>query len=552
MAQQGERVHESVTAGGVPGPLEPLTFFLDPIPLKSPGPGRFNPTSDDERNPRARHMAAQDVLRDLEILFQSRYGLIHIETNEAERALSLLQHVADRISTPLFTWSLIEGIHRVGWEGSIFETKEPRKAMAHVAAADIPAIYHFHDVGAHLESDEIFRAQLKAAAGKLEEMDGAIVLTGTDLVLPPDLDPMAATVVLPAPGEEEYRHLLANLLRDLGHRQYVEVNLSREELAGLMKHLSGLTLLEAEKVLTKAIIEDHRLTSEDIRHVIDAKKAVVEREGLLEYYPVEQTMAQVADLVSLKTWLGKRKNVIKHPLKAEEFGLTFPRGVLLLGVPGCGKSLCAKAVASEWNLPLLKFDTSNLYNKYIGESEKNFKRAIRAAERMAPVVLWIDELEKAFAQGGTEDGGVSQRILGSFLSWMQDRRTEVFIVATANAIEKLPPEFLRKGRFDEIFFVDLPDAPTRLEIFRIHLSARGQEAGAFDLERLSRGSDGFTGSEIEEVVVSGLYTAFSLEHPLTTEDLLREVAGTVPLSVTMAEKIASLRAWAETRTVPAN
>jgi SpoVK/Ycf46/Vps4 family AAA+-type ATPase len=497
-------------------------------------------------------MPKQDVLRDLELLFQSRYGLIHIETDESDRALSLLQHVADRISTPLFTWSRIEGIKRVGWKGGIFETKEAPKALAHVAAADIPAIYHFHGVGNHLESDDLFRAQVKAGAKKLEAMDGAIVLTGTGLVFPPELDAMAATVVLPAPGQEEYRSLLANLLRDLSHRQYVEVNLSKEEMAGLLKHLSGMTLLEAEKILTKAIIEDHRLTSEDIRHVIEAKKAVVEREGLLEYYPVEQTMASVADLVNLKAWLAKRRNVITNPLKAEEFGLSFPRGVLLLGVPGCGKSLCAKAVATEWALPLLKFDTSNLYNKYIGESEKNFKRAIRAAERMAPVVLWIDELEKAFATGGTEDGGVSQRILGSFLNWMQDRKGEVFIVATANEIERLPPEFLRKGRFDEIFFVDLPDAETRREIFRIHLESRGQDAEAFRLEQLSRETEGFTGSEIEEVVVSGLYTAFSEGQALSTEDLEREVGGTVPLSVTMAEKISALRGWASGRTVSAN
>jgi hypothetical protein len=497
-------------------------------------------------------MPPQDVLRDLELLFQSRYGLIHMDTDEADRALSLLQHVADRISTPLFTWSRIEGIRRVGWTGSIFETKEARKAMAHVTAANIPAIYHFHGVRQHLETDDVFLAQLMAGVKKLESLAGAIVFTGSDLILPPDLDPMAATVILPSPGEEEYRSLLGNLLRDLSHRQYVEVNLSKEETAGLLKHLSGLTLMEAEKILTKAIIEDHRLTPEDIRHVIDAKKAVVEREGLLEYYPVEQTLANVADLTCLKGWLAKRKNVVANPVKAGEFGLSFPRGVLLLGVPGCGKSLCAKAVASEWGLPLLKFDTSNLYNKYIGESEKNFKRAIRAAERMAPVVLWIDELEKAFAVGGTEDGGVSQRILGSFLNWMQDRKGEVFIVATANEIERLPPEFLRKGRFDEIFFVDLPDGETRREIFRIHLAARGQDPEVFDLEYLSRESEDFTGSEIEEVVVSGLYTAFSDNQNLTTQDLEREIRETVPLSVTMAEKVGALRAWAETRTVRAN
>jgi SpoVK/Ycf46/Vps4 family AAA+-type ATPase len=497
-------------------------------------------------------MPTNDVLRDLQLLFQSRYGLLHIDTEEEGRALSLLQHVADRISVPLFTWTRIKGISRVDLEGSIFETKEPGKAMAHVAAADIPAIYHFNGITEHLQQDEVFRAHLKAGAKKLEEMDGAIVLTGGAIPFPPDLDPMVATVVLPGPGEEEYRELLSNLLRDLSQRQFVNVELSKGEMAGLLRHLSGLTLMEAEKILTKAIIEDGRLTAEDIRHVIEAKKAVVEREGLLEYYPVEQTLADIADLATLKRWLAKRRSVIANPLRAEEFGLTFPRGVLLLGVPGCGKSLSAKAVSREWGLPLLKFDTSNLYNKYIGESEKNFKRAIRAAERMSPVVLWIDELEKAFAVGGTEDGGVSQRILGSFLSWMQDRKGEVFIVATANDIERLPPEFLRKGRFDEIFFVDLPDRDTRREIFRIHLLSRGQSYTAFDLEQLAFETDGFSGSEIEEVVVSGLYTAFSGDSDLTTEDLRREVGGTVPLSVTMGEKVAALRKWAQGRTVSAN
>ena len=497
-------------------------------------------------------MPNKDVLRDLQLLFQSRYGLLYIETEEEDRALSLLHHVADRISVPLFTWNRIRGITRVDLQGSIFDTKEPGKAVAHVAAADIPAIYHFHGIGGHLEEDEVLRAHLKAATKKLEELKGAVVLTGSEILFPPDIDPLVATVVLPGPGEEEYRDLLSNLIRDLSHRQYVEVSLTREEMAGLLKHLSGLTLLEAEKILTKAIIEDHRLTAEDIGHVIDAKKAVVEREGLLEYYPVEQTLADIADLATLKGWLAKRRNVVSNPVKAGEFGLSFPRGVLLLGVPGCGKSLSAKAVAREWGLPLLKFDTSNLYNKYIGESEKNFKRAIRAAERMAPVVLWIDELEKAFAAGGTEDGGVSQRILGSFLSWMQDRKGEVFIVATANDIERLPPEFLRKGRFDEIFFVDLPDLATRREIFRIHLESRGQPASDFELGGLAEETEGFSGSEIEEVVVSGLYTAFSDEKDLTTDALRIEVAGTVPLSVTMGERIDALRRWARGRTVPAN
>ena len=259
----------------------------------------------------------------------------------------------------------------------------------------------------------------------------------------------------------------------------------------------------------------------------------------------------IADLRSLKAWLAKRKAVVTQPERAEEFGLDFPRGVLLLGVPGCGKSLSAKAVAAEWHMPLLKLDPSNLYNKYIGESERNFKRAMRTVEQIAPVVLWIDELEKAFATGG-EDGGVSQRVLGSFLTWMQDRNGDVFVVATANDISRLPAEFLRKGRFDEIFFVDLPDAATRAEIFRIHLTNRGQDSSAFHLETLGAATDGYSGSEIEEVVVSSLYTAFSTSAELTMELLLSEAEGTVPLSVSRAEHVEELRAWARERARPAN
>ncbi|HRN54753.1 MAG TPA: AAA family ATPase, partial [Gemmatimonadaceae bacterium] len=226
--------------------------------------------------------------------------------------------------------------------------------------------------------------------------------------------------------------------------------------------------------------------------------------------------------------------------------------VLLLGVPGCGKSLFAKAVASEWGLPLLKLDPANLYDKYIGDSEKNFKRAMRTAERMAPIVLWIDELEKAFAAGGDADGGVSKRVFGTFLSWLQDRQGDVFVIATSNDIAQLPPEFIRKGRFDEVFFVDLPREAARTEIFRIHLRKRSQDPARFDLAALAKSCDGFSGAEIEQAVVGALYGAFSSGTALTTEQLLAEIAATRPLSGTMWEKISELREWASTRTVAAD
>ena len=494
----------------------------------------------------------KDALHDLELLFRARHGLIHLDTAEEERAEGLLAHVADRLGIPFFTWSRSQGISRADLQSPIYETEEPGKAIQHVAVARVDGVYHFRSLLGSLAGKDLLISLLRDAAKNLEQFRGAIVVTGDEPGLPSALRDIAAHVMLPGPSDEEFSEMLTRLVRDISKRQHVEISLSKDEHSSLVRHLSGLTLMEAEKVLTKAIIEDGSLGVADIQRVIAAKTKVVEREGLLEYYPTEATMAEVADLVTLKAWLRKRKAVIQEPTRAAEFGLGFPKGVLLLGVPGCGKSLSAKAVASEWTLPLLKLDPSNLYNKYVGESESNFKRAMKAAERMAPVVLWIDELEKAFASGGGEDGGVSQRILGTFLSWMQDRQGDVFVVATANDIQALPPEFLRKGRFDEIFFVDLPDGETRGEVFRIHLNQRGHAPERFDLLRLANESTGFSGSEIEEVVVSALYTAFSDGSSLDTEALSVEIAGTKPLSVTMGEKISAMRQWAEGRAVRAN
>jgi len=493
-----------------------------------------------------------DALNDIELLIRSRYGLIYLDTPEEDRAGVLLAHIADRLGVPLFTWTRSKGLSRSDLDEMVYESPDPTKAITHVLAARQDAVYHFRSFAHLLENNDLLLSLVRDATQSMEGLKGVLVLTGEGIDLPGPLKELAAHVTLPGPSDREFRDLLASLVEDISKAQHVQVELSREETTTLVKHLSGLTLMEAQKILTKAIIEDGALSSSDIEHVVEAKRRVVEREGLLEYYPAQASMAKIADLVTLKAWLAKRRAVVKEPERAEQFGLTFPRGVLLLGVPGCGKSLSAKAVASEWDLPLLKLDPSNLYNKFIGESESNFKRAMRAAERMAPVVLWIDELEKAFASGGGEDGGVSQRILGSFLSWMQERAGDVFVVATANDIQSLPPEFLRKGRFDEIFFVDLPDRETRAEIFQIHLDSRGHASQSFDLGTLAEATDGFSGSEIEEVVVSALYTAFSNDTPLDTVAVMHEVASTKPLSVTMGEKIQAMRDWARGRAVRAN
>jgi SpoVK/Ycf46/Vps4 family AAA+-type ATPase len=333
----------------------------------------------------------------------------------------------------------------------------------------------------------------------------------------------------------------------------VTVELTPQDRTRLVQNLQGLTLVEAEKIITRQIVQDGFLRPKDIEGVIAAKRQAIQQDGLLEYYPPEFGLDQIAGLKGLKTWLGKRRSVVTDPQRAVDFGLRFPKGILLLGVPGCGKSMCAKAVATEWGLPLLKLDPANLYDKYIGDSEKNFKRALQTAERMAPVILWIDELEKAFAQGGDEaDGGVSRRVFGSFLAWLQERRGDVFVVATSNDVSRLPPEFIRKGRFDEVFFVDLPVPQVRESIFDIHLARRRQHSSKFDLAKLSAATDGFSGAEIEESVVAGLFTAFSANQPLNTDTLLAEIGNTRPLAQTMTEKIGELRAWAAERTVNAD
>jgi AAA+ superfamily predicted ATPase len=504
-----------------------------------------------KENPQTEQCTSPDVLRELNLLIKSHYGLIWFKTADDDRAHTLLSHLADSLGLSFFTWKLTQGLKRTDIDGAVYMTAEPKSALDHVISSKYPAIYLFQGLG-HFLNDVGVAARLEEVAREFSSLNGAMIITGEDINIPEGIRALLAEVAMPIPQRKEYEELLKNIIRDINAKIKVKIEISTPDLNRLMNNLSGLTLLEAEKILTRSIIEDGSLNAKDIQRVIDAKRAVVEKDGLLEYYPQESGMSEIADMATLKAWLGKRKMIINEPERAVSFGLTFPKGILLLGVPGSGKSLCAKAVSMEWGLPLLKMDPSNLYNKYIGESERNFKRAMTTAEKMSPVILWIDEIEKAFASGGSEDGGVSQRILGTFLSWMQDRKGDVFVVATANDVEKLPPEFLRKGRFDEIFFVDLPDDESRAAIFSIHIRKRGKDPETFNIQDLAALSEGFSGAEIEQTVVSALYGAFSQNCELSDELLKTEILKTRPLSVIRAEHIEKLRQWALSRTVNAH
>jgi SpoVK/Ycf46/Vps4 family AAA+-type ATPase len=329
------------------------------------------------------------------------------------------------------------------------------------------------------------------------------------------------------------------------------VTLSRSDAEGIVGDLQGLTMFEAERAIARALVEDNALTAEDRPRIRETKKTLVEGGGLLEFVPSPGGLEQLGGLEKLKKWIATRR--VGFLPEAGAPPLDPPKGILLIGVQGCGKSVAAKAVAATWGLPLLSLDAGKLLAPYIGESERNLREALRRVERMAPCVLWVDEIEKAFATGGSaeSDGGVSRRLVGTLLTWMQERASRVFIVATANSVSELPPEMMRKGRVDEVFFVDLPEPPARREIFRLHLARRGEDPARFDLDALARESAGFSGAEIEQAIVSALYEARSGRFPLDTSAILVTMRSTRPLSVLRAESIGALRSWAAGRCVQA-
>lgn len=376
-----------------------------------------------------------------------------------------------------------------------------------------------------------------------------LVLCSPALELPLELRKLAARYSLRLPNEEELRDCVRETFQELGQGRRLRFGLQQEELRQLIHNLAGMTLSEARRLVASCLLDDDVLDAADLPRTLAAKKEELERSSVLELYANDR-FAALGGLGSLKDWL--RRFRVGFGERARELGLHPPRGVLLVGVQGCGKSLAAKAIAREWGLPLARLDPSRLFDKYVGESERNLRTALETAEALAPLVLWIDEIEKVFAHGGAAeaDAGLSRRLFGTFLTWMQERQGAVFIAATANGLSSIPPELLRKGRFDEIFFIDLPNPEARREIFTIHLRLRKQDPQTFDLEALAQAAEGFSGAEIEQAVVASLYGLLAEGAPhLTDERLLAEIRATVPLARARAEEIAELRETARERFV---
>jgi hypothetical protein len=489
------------------------------------------------------------AVHDLKSLVLSFHSLIVIETGEEDRVRALMAEVATDLRLPMLEWSVTQGLSRV--HGHAVEgTQDAVSVLQHIRTkVDFDAIFLLKDLSPHLANANAART-LRELAQKLESTRSAIVLTGDPVELPREIEGMAIRFELELPDEEELRQVVRAALDAMGRRQQIRVDLSREEAQQLVRALSGLTVNQARQVICQAIVEDGALTASDIQSVIKSKGDIVQRGSVLEFFPAEENKFEIGGFARLKTWLENAR--VGFSSEARALNLEPPRGVLIVGVQGCGKSLAAKFIAREWGLPLLKLDAGRLYEKYIGDSEKNFRRATTMAAAMAPVVLWIDEIEKAFAQANTadSDGGLSQRLFGSFLTWLQEKRAEVFVVGAANDVMRLPPELLRKGRFDEIFFVDLPSAEERVSILTIHLRLRHQDPQRFDLAGLVDATEGFSGAEIERAVISALYRALQKRTAPTTEMILEAIGSTVPLSVSRREDIARIRELAHGRFTP--
>ncbi len=487
-----------------------------------------------------------DRQRDLELILRSRMPIIVIETRDEQRMLDLLRSIT--MDTPLFRWTVTDGLQRLDIElEPQLHNSEPVEALRHIRAVKKPGCYALLDFHPYLQ-DPVNIRLMKDICVRFREIPRQLILISHKVELPKELESFTARFDMALPTEKAREKIVRRVAK-----AYVEENpgsrvqTDPKAFQLLIQNLAGLTDYDTEKLARNAIFQDGAISKSDLPNVMQAKYELLNRGGILHFEYDTAKFSDVGGLKKLKHWLTLRKPAFLNKSTANH--LDTPKGILLIGVQGCGKSLAAKATAGVFGLPLLRLDFANLFNKYHGETEKNLRQSLKTADVMAPCVLWIDEIEKGLAGRGGETG-TTQRVLGSFLTWMAEKTSRVFVVATANDISSLPPELVRKGRFDELFFVDLPSADIRQKIFSIHLSMRDQDCQKFALADVAAAAKGFSGAEIEQAIVSALYAAHAQDSELTTTHLLAELERTKPLSIVMAEKVSNLRLWANGRTVP--
>jgi AAA+ superfamily predicted ATPase len=507
----------------------------------------------------------------LKILINSSTPIVVMETVEELRALSLVHSACSDLSLALFEWTVADGLVRSGISAAtlplspsrpslsdaaasprtaMYNTLDPVQALANLETMTLEAVFVLKDFHRHMDNPVVIR-RLRDVGQKFSANRRTLILTAPAIEMPPELVSLVEFLDLPLPDRDRLREIIRETYTRMAGTHTLKLQLDATGVDAMAANLRGLTEEAAERAISQTIVGRLALSPDCITDVLEAKKALLKRSEMLEFVDSTDTMSSVGGLDNLKRWLEQRRGAWDDG--AEKFGLDPPKGVIILGTQGCGKSLCARAVAGEWKLPLVKFDTAAVYDKFIGETEKRIQKVFQVAEGLAPCVLWIDELEKVFAGSGPDsasaDAGVSSRLLASFLSWMQDRKPAVFVAATCNNVTVLPPELIRKGRFDELFFVDLPSVVERKQIFAIQLTKRKRKAADYDLDRVAIAAKGFSGAEIESAVQTALYAAFARKQELSNDDLLTALSSTVPLSITRAEEIAELREWAKDRAV---
>jgi AAA+ superfamily predicted ATPase len=472
----------------------------------------------------------------LDIYLRARFTLIVLVTSEEERALETIKEVCEQTRRPCQTWDVADGFQTLIGKGAPPSARDPITALEQVDQAESDVLFVLKDFH-EFWNDARIKRKLRSVVQRLKFTKKSIVVTTPSSKVPEELKDEIVVVEFPSPQAQELEGVLDRLAQTPG----VKVKLTRLGRDKLVQAAVGLTASQAQRVFAKAIVRDGVLDDQDIDLVTEEKKQVIRESEALEFYTAAETPDDVGGLGVLKEWLRLRERAFTQ--EARDYGLPAPKGIALIGIPGTGKSLTAKMIGGLWRLPLLRLDIGSLFGSLVGESEERARRALRLAETVAPAVVWIDELEKGLAHGGL-DSGTSTRVFGTILTWMQEKTAPCFVVATANDISSLPPELLRKGRFDEIFFLDLPTLEERQEIFAVHLRKRNRLPQDFDTARLARESEGYVGAEIEQAVIDAMYVGFNEgQREFTTDDISTALERLVPLSVSQREVVQMLREW---------
>ncbi|MDJ1183520.1 AAA family ATPase [Roseofilum casamattae] len=476
---------------------------------------------------------------EFELLLRSRYPIIYIPTAEEERAEKAIADSAKRLGNRgVYLWDFVDG-YRGNPNDNGFGRRNPLQALEFVDKIPPTAagVFILRDFQRFFDDISISR-KLRNLARSLKSQAKNLVIIAPEVAIPTELAEAVAVLDFPLPQATEIREEIARLLSGIGKP------ISSGVLEDMVRGCQGLSLERIRRVLGKAIATHGELRPEDVDLILEEKRQTIRQTQILDFYPAKESISDIGGLENLKEWLLRRGGAFSEQARA--YGLPHPRGLLLAGIQGTGKSLTAKAIAHHWHLPLLRLDVGRLFAGLVGESESRTRQMIQLAEALAPCVLWIDEIDKAFAGMGTKgDGGTTNRVFGTFVTWLAEKTLPVFVVATANNVQTLPPELLRKGRFDEIFFVGLPTQDERQAIFEVHLSRlRPQSLQNYDLPWLAYETPDFSGAEIEQTITEAMHIGFSQNRDFTTDDILEAASQIVPLARTAREQIELLQGWA--------